>query len=127
MNPLPPPGLPIGALREKEPSSLPAPKRRLRDRLAERDGTNNPSLAERYELTNLLLLIDDDLRETALALTGIERFLGDALQLLDHEGVRPVELVRLAQDGDVLDRMDTLAETLTQLRRRLQTVGKTIG
>jgi hypothetical protein len=113
-------------LREKEPGSTPAPKRRLRDRLVEREGTNNPSLAERYELTNLLLLIDDDLRETALALAGIEHFLADALRLLDREGVRPTELVRLAQDGDVLDRMDTLAETLTALRRRLQTVGQTI-
>src|SRR6185295_7903508 len=42
--------------------------RRLRDRLVDRSGTANPALSRRHELQNLLLFIDDDLRETALAL-----------------------------------------------------------
>ena len=115
MNALPPPGLPIGGR-----------KRRLKDRLVEREGTQNRVLAERYELQNLLLLIDDDLRETALALTGIEVFLAAALKLLDSEGVRPVDLYALAGDGEVLDRMDTLCETLSSLRRRMGTIAQTL-
>ncbi len=102
-----------------------APRRRLRDRLVEREGTANRTLSERYELQNQLLLIDDDLRETALALGGIERFLAEALRLLDGEDVTARQLAELADD-DVLDRMDTLSETLVSLRRRLGTVASTL-
>ena len=45
------------------------PRRRLRDRLLSHE-TQNQSLAERPEVANLLLLIDDDLRETALAMSA---------------------------------------------------------
>jgi len=102
------------------------PRRRLRDRLVEREGTANPQLAERRELQNELLFIDDDLRESALALGSIERFLADALQLLDGEDVNPRELLRLAEGGDVLDRLDTLSETFQSLRRRLATIAATL-
>lgn len=96
-------------------------KRRLRDRLVERDGTANPQLRA-HELTNQILLIDDDLRETALALGGIEGFLAKALALLESEEVSARALARLAADGDILDRLDTLSETLQSLRRSLGTV-----
>jgi hypothetical protein len=99
-----------------------APRRRLRDRLVEREGTANPQLADRYDLTNQILLIDDDLRETALALGGIERFLADALGLLESDQVSARALARLATSGDILDRLDTLSETLQSLRRSLATV-----
>jgi hypothetical protein len=95
------------------------PRRRLRDRLLERDGTANPALTERYALTNQLLLVDDDLRECALALSSVEKFLAEALALLDNESVSASELAALASDGDSLDQLDNLAETLTMLRRRL--------
>jgi hypothetical protein len=95
------------------------PRRRLRDRLLEREGTANPALPARASLQNQLLLIDDDLRETALALGGIEAFLKRALLLLEDERVTAVDLAKLAESGDTLDRLDTLAETLTGLRRRL--------
>jgi len=103
-----------------------APRRRLRDRLVEREGTANPQLAERHELTNQLLLIDDDLRETALALGGIEGFLADALAILESEQVSARALARLAAGGDILDRLDTLSETLQSLRRGLATVAQSI-
>jgi hypothetical protein len=102
------------------------PRRRLRDRLLERDGTHNRSLTERYALQNQLLLIDDDLRETALALGALETFLGDALRLLEDEKVSAEDLARLAGEGDTLDRLDTMAETLTQLRRRLLSIASHI-
>lgn len=99
-----------------------APRRRLRDRLVEREGTANPQLSDRHELSNQILLIDDDLRETALALGGIERFLTDALGLLESEEVSARQLASLATDGDILDRLDTLSETLQSLRRSLAAV-----
>src|SRR5436305_9518035 len=95
------------------------PRRRLRDRLVEREGTANPALTERYALTNQLLLVDDDLRECALALSSVEKFLAQALGMLEDESVRAEDLARLASDGDSLDHLDNLAETLTMLRRRL--------
>src|SRR5256885_16553094 len=94
------------------------PRRRLRDRLVEREGTANPALAERHDLQNQLLFIDDDLRESALAIGSIERFLADALKLLDGDHVNPRELLRLAEGGDVIDRLDTPSETFQTLRRR---------
>jgi hypothetical protein len=128
MNALPPPGLPLTAKREREPCDAGhAPRRRLRDRMAERDGTDNPTLTRRYELQNLLLLIDDDLRETARAMGGIERFLADALRSLDDEEVRATELLRLAGDGDVLERMDTLCESLASLRRRFGAIARSLS
>jgi len=107
------------------PEAFP-PRRRLRDRLLERDGTANPALTERYALTNQLLLVDDDLRECALALSSVEKFLAQALDLIEDEGVRAEDLARLASDGDSLDRLDDLAETLTQLRRRLLSIASNI-
>lgn len=102
------------------------PRRRLRDRLVEREGTANPVLTERYALQNQLLLIDDDLRETALAMGALETFLSDALNLLEDERVTAADLAHLASDGETLDRLDTLAETLTTLRRRLLAIASNI-
>jgi hypothetical protein len=102
------------------------PRRRLRDRLVERDGTENPALKERYSLTNQLLLVDDDLRECAIALGSVEKFLAAALALLDDEKVTAADLARLASNGETLDQLDNLAETLTMLRRRLLSIASNI-
>jgi len=99
--------------------------RRARDRLVEREGTSNPRL-RRYELQNQLLFLDDDLRETALALGGIESFLAHALALLEKTDVAPAELAALADDGEVLDRLDYLGETLASLRRRMGLIAHTL-
>jgi hypothetical protein len=103
-----------------------APRRRLRDRLVERDGTANPALTERYALTNQLLLVDDDLRECALSLSSVEKFLAQALEKLEDEQVTASDLAELAADGDSLDQLDNLAETLTSLRRRLLSIASNI-
>jgi hypothetical protein len=102
------------------------PRRRLRDRLVERDGTANPALTERYALTNQLLLVDDDLRQCALALGSVEKFLAHALALIEDEEVSAADLARLASDGETLDQLDNLAETLTMLRRRLLAIASNI-
>jgi hypothetical protein len=103
-----------------------AQRRRLRDRLVERDGTQNPVLSERHLLENQLLLIDDDLRQAALALNEVEGFLAASLRLLEDEKVTAAGLAALAGDGAALDRLDELAETLTSLRRRLLALASNI-
>jgi hypothetical protein len=99
--------------------------RRLRDRLVDREGTENPRL-RRYELSNLLLFLDDDLRETALAIGGIEGFLTAALALLEKEDLDAAELQALAGSQDVLDRLDYLGENLVSLRRRMGLIAETL-
>ena len=99
--------------------------RRLRDRLVDRDVTANPRL-HRYDLQNLMLFVDDDLRETALALGGIETFLSRALALLENAELTPDELAELAHDAQVLDRLDYLGETLSSLRRRMGLIAHTL-
>jgi hypothetical protein len=104
------------------PAALPH-KRRLRDRLADQDGHQKPLLpgtvSDRYELTNLLLLVDDDLRQTARALGAVDAFLAEAADLLEREGVQADDLARLATDGDVLDCLDDIQENVAGLRRKL--------
>jgi hypothetical protein len=99
------------------------PRRRMRDRLLDRGSqpTEVPpgALARVRDIENLLLFIDDDLRETALALVRIEAFLGGALETLDDPDVRREHILSLASDAAVLDHIDSLSETLESLRRRL--------
>jgi hypothetical protein len=105
-----------------EAAKTPGPRRRLRDRLVERDGTANPALTVRSALRTQLLLIDDDLREAALGLGAVEQFLADAADLLENEKVTAADLARLAERGDAIDRLEGLSETITSLRRRLLAV-----
>ncbi len=91
----------------------------MRDRLVAQDGLANPALNDRYELTNILLLVDDDLRQTARGLGAVDAFLAQAADLLEREGVQAADLAELASDGDVLDRLDELQENVAGLRRKL--------
>jgi len=106
-------------------NSLAAPRRRLRDGLAERD-TQQGRFVGRADVANLMLLIDDDLRETATAMNGIEGFLAEAQRLLDATELEPQALLRLCADDEVLERMDTLSETLQTLRRRFGALAATV-
>lgn len=104
---------------------LVAPRRRLRDVLAERD-TRQGRFIGRADVANLMLLIDDDLRETATAMNDIEGFLADAQRLLDATELEPQALLRLCADDEVLECMDTLSETLQTLRRRFGALAATV-
>src|SRR5438046_131398 len=86
-----------------------SPRRRLRDRIASHGGNANRALARRHDLANLLMLVDDDLRETALALGGIEQYLGNALALIEKADLTREELSLLAGDDGVRERLDTLS------------------
>jgi hypothetical protein len=103
-----------------------SPRRRLRDRIASFDRSSNPTLRRR-ELANLVLLVEDDLRETALALGHIERFLGAATLLLERPDLSGAELNALAEDGEVLERLDLLSDSLAQLRRRMALIAASLA
>jgi hypothetical protein len=96
-----------------------APQRRVRDRIGRRERIRNRCLVIKHELRNLLLFIDDDLRETATALGGIESFIVQAQELIEKEGVTPAELRGLAADLGVDGQLDYLGESLASLRRRM--------
>jgi hypothetical protein len=101
------------------------PGRRLHDRLAAHE-THNPKLTERSEVSNLLLLIDDDLRETAETMGVIDGFLAESLRLLESRDVTPASLLRLSADEDLMAQIDRLQETLATLRRRFGALATTI-
>jgi hypothetical protein len=103
---------------------------RSRDRLLDRGSqpTEVPAgeLARVRDIENMLLFIDDDLRETALALVRIEDYLGRTLQTLEQPDIRREHVHALAIDRRVLDHVDQLSETLESLRRRLAKLSSTM-
>lgn len=95
---------------------------RARDRLMDRASqpyAPNPSLARIRHVENIMLFIDDDLRETALSMGRIERYLVSTLDLLEADHLDAGEVKALATDVEVLDQIDMLSETLECLRRRM--------
>lgn len=95
---------------------------RARDRLMDRATRAYPpteALSRARDVENLLLFIDDDLRETALGLGNIERYLVATLGLLERDALAREEVHALASDTEVLDHVDAVVETLESLRRRL--------
>ncbi len=95
---------------------------RARDRLfdrAHREAAATGALAAATNCENLLLFVDDDLRETALSLTRIEHFLVQVLGLLEDENMTRADVQEVAHDVSVLDHLDQLNETMESLRRRL--------
>ncbi len=101
------------------------PRRRVRDRLPDRE-TTNPSLSQHFELRNLLLFLDDDVRESAKALGRVEGYLGRALALLDKGDVSAGELEALSDEQAIFDDLHTLVDTLGSLRSRMGKVASTL-
>ncbi|MCA9658919.1 MAG: hypothetical protein KC486_11295 [Myxococcales bacterium] len=97
-------------------------RRRASDRLFDRATRSYPqteALSQVRNLENLILFIDDDLRETALGLRHIEDYLIQALCLLERPRLTRTEVQAVATDGRVLEHVDSMVETLESLRRRL--------
>ncbi len=95
---------------------------RARDRLMDRmmrPPQEADSLSRVRGVENLVLFIDDDLRETAMALGNVENYLLEILKLLEAPRLAREEVHALAADMTVLDHVDMLVETLETLRRRL--------
>lgn len=86
---------------------------------ATRPHPQNAALIGVSNVENLLLFVDDDLRETALAIHHIERFLLRTLGLLEAPTLRREDVQSVAGDTSVLDHIDMLNETIESLRRRL--------
>lgn len=107
------------------PERRSTPRRRTRDRIADRE-TNNPALSQRFELRNLLLFLDDDVRESAKALVRVEGYLGRALALLDKGDVSADELEALSDEQAIFDDLHTLVDTLGSLRSRMGKVASTL-
>ncbi len=103
---------------------------RARDRLLDRGShpTEVPAgtLMRVRDIENTLLFIDDDLRETALAMTRIEDFLTRTMQTLESPQVCREHVHALASEVGVLDHLDQLSETLESLRRRLGRLSTTM-
>ncbi len=95
---------------------------RARDRLMDRATRTyavSETLSHARGVENLVLFIDDDLRETGLALGSVETYLVEILKLLEAPKMSREEVHALAADTQVLDHVDMLVETLETLRRRL--------
>ena len=101
-------------------------RRRFRDRIIDRDGTDNERLTDKHALQNHLLLFDDDLRETALALGGIEKYLARAMAVLDRQDLTRAELEALASDIEIESKVISLDETLHSLRQRLHVIASNL-
>lgn len=96
---------------------------------ANQDYVPSPGLAKAlagHEVQNLLLFIDDDLRETALSMERIERYLLSTLEMLEGDTLDRQAIHALATDASVLDHIDLLNETLESLRRRMARLARTV-
>lgn len=111
-----------------EPSTSGAERRqsgtraRARDRLMDRATRSYPeseTLTQARGVENLVLFIDDDLRETGMALGNVENYLVGILRMLEQPRMSREDVHALAADTQVLDHVDMLVETLETLRRRL--------
>src|SRR5262245_23494586 len=93
--------------------------RRARDRILSGETLPSPLLRARHDLKNLVLFLADDLRESALAVGGIEAFLVRAQRLLEKPDVSAAELRTCLDDRLVLERFELLADALGSLRRSM--------
>ena len=93
--------------------------RRVRDRILAGDTAPSPRLREHRFLENRILFLADDLRESALAVGGIEAFLVRAQRLLEDPELTAEQLRILLDDHEVLSRIDLLADALASLRRSI--------
>ena len=101
------------------------PRRRSRDRLPDRE-TTNPALSQHFELKNLLLFLDDDVRESAKAIGRVEKYLAQAMGLIDASEVSADELDALAGEQAIFDDLHVLVDTLGSLRARMAKVASTL-
>lgn len=100
--------------------------RRARDRILSGQTAPAPILKDRYELQNMILFLGDDLRESALAVGGIEAFLLRAQQVLEKPDLTVDELRELLEDDRVIERMDLLSDAISSLRRSIGIIQSTL-
>jgi hypothetical protein len=86
---------------------------------ASRDYPESDALRGVRGVENLVLFIDDDLRETGMALGHVEAYLVEILRMLESPRIKREDVHALASDTRVLDHIDMLVENLETLRRRM--------
>jgi hypothetical protein len=96
--------------------------RRARDRILAGQTSPSQVIRARPELANLVLFLADDLRESALAVGGIESFLVRAQRSLEKPDLPLAELCQLADDREVVERFELLADALGSLRRSMKQI-----
>lgn len=101
------------------------PRRRARDLLA--TAAPKPALDGRWDLYNHLLLVDDDLRETALALQGVESYLLRVRGAIVDRAVTGLTLDGLAAERSPEVQLDEAAENLERLKQRLGTIARLVA
>ena len=67
----------------------------------------------------MILFLADDLRESALAMGGIEAFVMRAQKVLEKPELTVADLHGLVDDQGVLERMDLLWDSLNSLRKSM--------
>lgn len=89
--------------------------RRVRDRLL----SGGRIVASHPDAEEATLLLGDDLRESALALSSLEAFVVRAQAILAEPAPTPLSLRTLARDPQTGLQLELLADALTSLRRGL--------
>lgn len=100
--------------------------RRARDRLLAGAATPSPTLRGRAELQNMILFLADDLRESALAMGGIEAFVMRAQRVLERPELCVDDLHGLVDDPTVLEQMDLLWDSLSSLRKSMSLIHESL-
>lgn len=96
--------------------------RRARDRILAGQTSPSSIIRSRRELENLILFLADDLRESAMAVGGIESFLVRAQRALEKPELTISELHAIADDREVDERFELLADALGSLRRSMKQI-----
>jgi hypothetical protein len=99
--------------------------RRARDRLLTGDDQPLPEAIPqdaRPRVSQRMLLLADELRESALAAAGVEAYLVRLHRLLDRDDVSLAELRAVAADDEIERRLGVLDDAIASLRRSLLSV-----
>ena len=72
-------------------------------------------------------LLEDDLREGLRTVEVVREYFDDVLTLLANSGTRARDVVDIADDPQVVDQLDYLVVSVTNLRRRLMQIAKRGG
>ena len=97
--------------------------RRARDRLLD-ETSAAPKLQKlrSEEVKNLAMFLGDDLRESAVAMGGLENFLVHAQKALAEKDLSAGELRALVQDDEVVARLELLSDAISSLRQSMSRI-----
>ena len=74
----------------------------------------------------MILFLADDLRESALAMGGIESFIMQAQRILEKPDLSTDDLRTLVDDRAVLERLELLWDSLGSLRKSMSLIHESL-